>query len=81
MIELVASTNEENIFDPSSFVLALDSTCSFIPPSVRLFTVTVPAPVYRRYLSKEDFDTLAAGEEEANIGVVNLSAWSLVKLE
>ena len=32
------------------------------------------------YLSKEDFDTLATGEEEANIGV-NLSAWSVVKLE
>ena len=31
-------------------------------------------------LSKEDFDTLATGEEEANIGV-NLRAWSVVKLE
>ena len=32
------------------------------------------------HLSKEDFDTLATGEEEANIGV-NLRAWSVVKLE
>ncbi len=32
------------------------------------------------YLSKEAFDTLATGEEEANLGV-NLSAWSVVKLE
>ena len=31
-------------------------------------------------LSKEDFDTLATGEEEATIGV-NLSAWSVAKLE
>ena len=33
------------------------------------------------YLSKEAFDTLATGEEEANLGV-NLSVWSIVvKLE
>ena len=31
-----------------------------------------------RCLSKEDFNTLATGEEEANIGV-SLSAWSVVK--
>ena len=31
-------------------------------------------------LSEEDFDALATDEEEANIGV-NLSAWSVVKLE
>ena len=32
------------------------------------------------YLSKENFDALATGEEEANFGV-NLRAWSVVKLE
>ena len=33
-------------------------------------------------LSKEDFDTLATGEEEANIGVnLRVSAWSVVKLD
>ena len=32
------------------------------------------------YLSKEAFDTLATGEEEANLGV-NISVWSIVKLE
>ena len=32
------------------------------------------------YLSKEAFDTLATGEEEANPSV-NLSAWYVVKLE
>ena len=31
-------------------------------------------------LSKEAFDTLATGEKEANLGV-NLSAWSVLKLE